>query len=160
MNNNLRVIIQNIQKELKNEPDAPIIGKMSDGNLKINDANNINLKEYIEFLKECDGARCGAIDFVSFDEIPDIQYRVTDIPGGNDVWICIGQILYEPLVINKTDGNVYLYYQGHEDEVQPKSFGSFDYFLMEYVFGKKYAEIIPDADQEEWYQFLKKLKLV
>jgi len=111
MNNDLKDIIDTIRKDLKHEPNAPIIGKMSDGNFKIHNDDNLNLKEYYDFLRECDGARCGSIDFVAFDGLPEIKYRVTDFPGGNNIWICIGQILYEPIAINKTNGNVYLFFQ-------------------------------------------------
>ncbi len=37
--------------------------------------------------------------------------------------------------------------------------GPLDTFLEDFVFGPRYAEIVPDADQEEWFQLLVKLGL-
>ena len=62
-------------------------------------------------------------------------------------------------VLNKTDTKVYRFYQGFEDDIEPDCFGDFDDFLLEYVFGDKYAKIIPKAYEDEWYRLLKKLNL-
>lgn len=160
MNDKLKWIIKTVKSELSKEPSAIIIGKLGDSskNEVLND--DLNLQPYYEFLRECNGARCGSIDLWSAEILLKNQYRVTEIPGGEDNWICIGQILYEPTVINKMDGKVYRFYQGHETDMPADCFGIFDEFLMRYVFGENYAEIIPDADEEEWYQFLKKINLL
>ena len=47
-----------------------------------------------------------------------------------------------------------------DNEIEGKCFGNLDTFLNDYVFGKKYAEIIPDAEEEEWYIFLNKIKFI
>ena len=160
MNDKLKGIIKLIKTELEKEPAAIIIGNLADGIQSKVFSDDLNIGEYYEFLRECNGARCGAIDLWSFEELLKNQYRVSEIPGGKDNWVCIGQILYEPTVINKADGNVYRFYQGHETNISADCFGNFDEFFMRYVFGDKYAKIIPDADEEEWYQFLKKIGLV
>lgn len=68
--------------------------------------------------------------------------------------------MYEPLVVKLDTEDIYLFYQGYENEIEVKCFGNLDTFLNDYVFGKKYAEIIPDAEEEEWYIFLDKLNLI
>lgn len=160
MNDKLKETIQLVKLELRRDPSSIIIGKLGDGIRDIIANDNPNIQEYYEFLGECNGARCGSIDFWSVEMFLKNQYRISEIPGGEDNWLCIGQILYEPVVISKVDGKVYRFYQGHETDIAADCFGSFDEFLMGYVFGCKYAEIIPDADEEEWYQFLKKINLV
>ncbi len=49
---------------------------------------------------------------------------------------------------------VYLFYQGEESETAPLCFGSLDDFLMQYALGKKYSEIIPETEDDDWYIFL------
>ena len=160
MNDKLKCIIQTIKLELSKEPLAIVIGKLGNGSRNEVLNGNLVIQPYYEFLRECNGARCGSIDLWSSEMLLKNQYRVTEIPGGEHNWICIGQILYEPTVINKMDGKVYRFYQGHETDMAADCFGIIDEFLMRYVFGNKYAEIIPDADDEEWYQFLKRINLV
>lgn len=160
MNGKLKWIIETVKLELRKEPSAIVIGKLGDRNKNEILNDNLKIQSYYEFLREYNGARFGSIDLWSSELLLKNQYRVTEIPGGEDNWTCIGQILYEPTVINKKDGKVYRFYQGHETDMQADCFGVFDEFLLRYVFGEKYAEIIPDAEEEEWYQFLKRINLV
>lgn len=159
MNSKLKQIIQTVKSELGKDPSSIIIGKICDGNK--NETLNCDPKVqlYYDFLKECDGASCGSIDFWNSEMVLNEQYKVTDMPGGRENWFCIGQILYEPIVLNKTDTKVYRFYQGFEDGIELDCFGDFDDFLLEYVFGDKYAKIIPEAYEDEWYRLLKKLNL-
>lgn len=157
MNNKLRTKIEKVYVELQQEPCAPIIGKLNEGIYSINKSIP---KVYSDFLKVCNGGRCGAIDLWSNELILNNQYRVTELVGGNENWFCIGQVLYEPLVVKLDTEDIYLFYQGCENEIEGKCFGIFDTFLNDYVFGKKYAEIIPDAEKEEWYIFLNKMNLI
>ena len=57
-------------------------------------------------------------------------------------------------------GLLYLYFQGHEDDKEPIYLGQFDDFLANYVFGAKYAEIVPNCDEDDWYTFLKENKYI
>ncbi len=158
MNNKLVEIIQTIKVELNENPNGLVIGKIRDGlTTELEICNNI--QSYYDFLKVCDGARCGSIDFFGSDILLKYQFMVETIPGGQDNWFYIGQILYEPVVINKIDSKVYRFYRDNEDDSSGECFGYLDEFLMDYVFGKKYSEIIPDAENDEWYQLLQKLKL-
>lgn len=64
------------------------------------------------------------------------------------------------MVLNKEDGRIYLYFQGNEKEIPAKCFTSFDNFLVNYVFGENYADIIPDVNNDEWYNFLRSQILI
>lgn len=158
MNDKLRGIIRLTKDELGKDPSSILFGQLEDGLLDKGEDNGSAIRPYYDFLRECNGARCGSIDLWSDELLSGIQFRVTDMPGGADKWLCIGQILYEPVVMNKADGMVYRFYQGAETEGPADCFGILDEFLIEYVFGTRYADIIPNADDEEWYQLIKKLK--
>lgn len=158
MNNKLRNIIEKIRNEFSKDPSLIMIGEMNDG-LKSETRKALCIKPYCDFLEVCNGARCGIIDLWSDEDIENNQYRVTDLIGGSDNWICIGQILYEPLVFNLKDEQVYLFFQGHEREIKESCFGEFDTFLLNYVFGKRYRELMPNTVNDEWYDFLKRLAL-
>lgn len=135
-----------------------LIGKI---NIQISKReNNLFPNAYFNFLQVCNGARCGSIDLWSAELIPKNQYRVTEMEGGKEKWLCIGQVLYEPLVMNLVDEGIYLFYQGFEKDIEAKYLGKLDDFLENYVFGAKYAELIPDVEDEEWYRFLKKIGIV
>jgi len=49
-----------------------------------------------------------------------------------------------------------------DEDVEKKkaSFKDIEYFLSNYVFGKRYKEIIPEGEKDEWYIFLEKFNLV
>ena len=157
MNDKLKTKIEKVYFELQKETCAPIIAKLNKGT---NKTNKSIPKSYCDFLNVCNGGRFGAIDLWSNELVSNNQYRVTDIVGGNENWFCIGQVLYEPLVVNLDTEDIYLFYQGCENDIEAKCFGNLDSFLSDYVFGKKYAEIIPDAEEEEWYIFLNKINLI
>ena len=157
MNDNLKIKIEKARLELQKETSAPIIGKLNEG---INSDNKLIPQFYRDFLSVCNGGRYGSIDLWSNELILDNQYMVTELDGGNENWFCIGQVLYEPLVVKLDTEDIYLFYQGYENEIEGRCFGNLDIFLDNYVFGKKYAEIIPDAEDEEWYMFLNKLNYI
>lgn len=157
MDDQLKSIIKKVKEKLAAEPESIIYGELNEGNTDIEVTNDC-FKQYFEFLKESDGARCGAVDLWAFDELFLHQFRVSDFSGGTEKWIEVGQVLYEPLVIEKDSGQVYCFYQGHPDKAA-QTLGDFNYFLLNYVFGRKYEELVPDAHLEDWYQFLKRIGL-
>ncbi|MCM0665512.1 hypothetical protein [Flavobacterium tyrosinilyticum] len=73
--------------------------------------------------------------------------------------ISIGQILYEPLILDTISGNVYIFSRDDDDEMPMTKRGDLEYFLINYVFGDKYQEIIPDYEGDEWMLFLKHNKI-
>ncbi|OKP86582.1 hypothetical protein [Paenibacillus sp. P32E] len=154
MDSRLKSIIDNVKNKLIDEPDSIIIGELNHGN-KFIKTDEVHLKDYFDFLSEVDGARCGAIDLWSYDELSQHQIRVSDYLDGK--WLEIGQVLYEPIVINENSGQVYCFKLGYPfQEAQP--LGDFNYFLINYVFGRKYEELVPDSHLDYWYQFLEKIR--
>ena len=101
MNKDLRNILSKVKKLIESKRDSTIYVKLGS---KI-DINNrcLNLTEYISFLRECNGGRFGIVDLWSYGELPNKQFRIGKY---KDSWLEIGQILYEPLLINKKVGKL------------------------------------------------------
>ena len=158
MNNELRNIISRVRQEIDTHPDGPTIGELNEGNSDAT-TNNIYLKEYIDFLKVCNGARCGPIDIISFEDIERSQHLILELPGFEN-WLYIGQILYDILVINKDDGNVWIYIETPPGFQKGNCLGRFYEFIKDYVFGKKFIDITPSGINSKWYQLLEKLQIV
>jgi hypothetical protein len=111
---------------------------------------NTGVEPWDRFLAEADGGRFGSIDLWSADELDQKQFYASEMPGGSGAWLVIGQILYEPLAVSRETNQVVLYARNCE----PKDLGEIDYLLAHTVFGDGYASVIPDAEQEEWWQLI------
>jgi len=115
--------------------------------------------QYIDFMKEVSGFSLGSIVLFDFCHIRDFQYLLDFIPDWKSKWLCIGKIMSEPIGINKEDGNVYWFSEiPYNDEGM--NLGEFIPFMEKYVFGHKYSEIIPWVDEDEWYQFMIRNRLI
>ncbi|MHC1748057.1 MAG: hypothetical protein AB9856_06665 [Cellulosilyticaceae bacterium] len=146
-----------IKMKLNEDEESIVFADLNEGTDDKIFSNEPNLVEYQDFIKFCNGARCGSIDLWGLEDIPKNQFYIGQY---TDIWICIGQILYEPIVINKKNGNVYLFDTSNSCVEYNKKFGSFNNFLNKFVLGNQYNEIIPDIKSDEWYIFLKKIEVV
>lgn len=148
----LETIITHYRNRLVALPDAILIGEIHKG------AENI-LPEVLQliapahcaFLKLCNGGSFGDIILWSTEELPDNQYRV---PAEQPSWYEIGQLLYEPLFLDKHTQHV-IFSADSYDGIE-KIDVDFDTFVKEYIFGSKYKEKIigyANAD-DDWSVFL------
>ena len=148
----LETIIAHYRNRLASLPDAIIIGEIPEG------AENIPQKVlqliapvHSTFLKLCNGGTFGDIILWSVEELLENQYRV---PSEQPSWYEIGQLLYEPLFLDKHTQHIIFptdVFEGIEGiEVD------FDTFTREYIFGSKYKEKIIGYDNEDddWSVFL------
>ena len=148
----LETIIAHYRNRLASLPDAILIGEIPEG------AESIppEVSQYIApvhsaFLKFCNGGSFGDIILWSVEELLENQYR---IPAEQPSWYEIGQLLYEPIFLDKHTQCVIFptdVYEGIEGiEVD------FDTFTREYIFGSKYKEKIIGYDNEDddWSVFL------
>ena len=148
----LETIITHYRNRLVALPDAILIGEIPKG------AENI-LPEVLQliapahcaFLKLCNGGSFGDIILWNTEELPDNQYRVPQ-----DQLSCyeIGQLLYEPLFLDKHTQHV-IFSADSYDGIE-KIDVDFDTFVKEYIFGSKYKEKIigyANAD-DDWSVFL------
>ena len=148
----LETIITHYKNRLASLPDAILIGEIPEGAESISP----EVLQYITpvhsaFLKLCNGGAFGDIILWSVEELLENQYSV---PSEQPSWYEIGQLLYEPLFLDKHSQCVIFptdVYEGIEGiEVD------FDTFVREYIFGNKYKEKIIDYDNEndDWSAFL------
>ena len=157
MNNSILRRIQLVRVALSSNPRGLLIGTLRGGIALSPEEYDEVLRPFIAFLQVCNGGSCGAIDFGSVDLLQD-QHFIGHLPGGESAWFHIGQVVYAPLVISRTDGEVYLFSRDPEPEVPQVSLGAFDDFLLDYVFGEKYRLIVTGAEKDDdWYFLLQDL---
>ncbi len=137
-------------------PDAILIGEIPEGAENISpEVLQLIAPAHCAFLKLCNGGSFGDIILWSVEELLDNQYRV---PSDQPSWCEIGQLLYEPLFLDKDTQHVLFpadSYEGIEGiDVD------FDTFVKEYIFGNKYKEKIIGYDNadDDWSGFLKESK--
>jgi len=153
LNDNLIKIINLARQKLKENSQSIMFGDLANGVELIHD--NFNCPIYCEFLKVCNGASCGDIDFWSTKYLMKNQFYLVNMRGGQDTWLCIGQVLYEPLMLNKQDEKVYLFRKDELDGAPIFCFESFNDLIENYVFGERYRDIVKNVENDEWYIFLK-----
>jgi hypothetical protein len=132
--------------KLIGDPDGYVVGNIA-GSI-----SNIDCPSghWLTFFELANGGRFGEIDLWGFEELNNNQYYCEDLPGGENEWLIIGQVLYEPLAISKTSGLVVLFVRCAE----PQTLGTTAQFMNDYVFGPRYAELIPDVETSKWWQLL------
>lgn len=158
MNEDIAKMMDCLKDALKEDPSTIVFGKLNDGITGIHEeADPLKLGKYYDFLKLTNGARCGDIDLWSYSEVEHNQYVLSDIEDDKESWLSIGQILYEPLIMNRFDGTVY---RLDEDGTTMNGYGELEFFLNEVVFGSEYCKVIPDSEQDDWFLFLKKTGII
>ena len=148
----LETIIAHYRSRLASLPDAILIGEIPEGAESIPPkVLQLIAPAHCSFLKLCNGGTFGDIILWSAEELLENQYH---IPAEQPSWYEIGQLLYEPLFLDKHTQDVIFpadVYEGIEGiEVD------FDTFIREYIFGSKYKEKIIGYDNEDddWSVFL------
>ena len=137
-------------------PDAILIGEILEGARSIpQEVLDWGSPAYSTFLRLCNGGSFGDIILWSVEELLDNQYRV---PSEQPSWCEIGQLLYEPLFLDKDTQHVLFPADSYEgiEEIDV----DFDTFVREYIFGHKYKEKIIGYDNadDDWSGFLKESK--
>lgn len=148
----LETIITHYRNRLASLPNAILIGEIPKGAESIPpEVLQLIAPVHSAFLKLCNGGSFGDIILWSVEELLENQYRV---PSEQPSWYEIGQLLYEPLFLDKHTQHIIFpadVYDGIEGiEVD------FNTFTREYIFGSKYKEKIIGYDNEDddWSAFL------
>jgi hypothetical protein len=84
------------------------------------------------------------------------QVFASVMPGGQHEWLVIGQMIYEPIGLNRTSGEVVCFAEGRE----PIALGSVETFATDYLLGKAYSTVIPNSQQDEWWKVLREAQVV
>ena len=148
----LETIITHYRNRLVALPDAILIGEIPEGAKNISpEVLQLIAPMHNDFLKLCNGGSFGDIILWSTEELPDNQYRV---PANQSSSYEIGQLLYEPLFLDKHTQHV-IFPADSYDGIE-KIDVDFDTFVKEYIFGSKYKEKIIGYDNEDddWSVFL------
>lgn len=148
----LETIITHYRNRLVALPDAILIGEIPEGAENIPpEVLQLIAPAHCAFLKLCNGGSFGDIILWSTEELLDNQYRV---PANQSSWYEIGQLLYEPLFLDKDTQHVILPADSYEgiEEIDV----DFNTFISEYIFGNKYKEKIIGYDNtnDDWSVFL------
>ena len=152
----LETIITHYRNHLAALPDAILIGEIPEGAKNISsEVLQLIAPAHCAFLKLCNGGSFGDIILWSVEELLDNQYRV---PSDQPSWCEIGQLLYEPLFLDKETQHV-LFPADSYDGIEGIDV-DFDTFVREYIFGNKYKEKIIGYDNadDDWSGFLKESK--
>lgn len=158
MNEAITKMLDCLKEGLKEDPSTIVFGKLNDGITGIHEEeDSLRLGKYYDLLKLTNGARCGDIDLWSYSELERNQYVLSDMQDDKASWLSIGQILYEPLIMNRFDGTVC---RLDEDGTAMYGLGELEFFLNDVVFGSGYCKVIPDSEQDDWYLFLKKKGII
>ena len=148
----LETIITHYRNRLVALPDAILIGEIPESAKNISpEVLQLIAPAHCAFLKLCNGGSFGDIILWSTEELLDNQYRV---PAEQLSWYEIGQLLYEPLFLDKHTQHVIFSDNSYEgiEEIDV----DFDTFVKEYIFGSKYKEKIIGYDNadDDWSVFL------
>ena len=157
MNEELNGVIMKVKERLSLEPSSVVIGKFNEG-IDLKNSPAIELNDYKEILEKFNGGRFGSIDLWSYSNLEQNQFRISEIEDQEEKWLEIGQILYEPLLLNKQSKSVYLF-DTNEEKLHFLDYDIF-LFLKNKIFGLDYSEVIPDYESDPWYNFLQKIDLV
>ena len=148
----LETIITHYRNRLATLPDAILIGEIPEGAENIPpEVLQLIAPAHCAFLNLCNGGSFGDIILWSTEELLDNQYRV---PVEQPSWYEIGQLLYEPLFLDKHTQQVIFPADSYEgiEEINI----DFDTFVKEYIFGNKYKEKVIgyDSEEDDWAVFL------
>ncbi len=158
MDKKIADLLQIIRGKLVNNPDSILFADMGKKNSDIQ-CMNPNISEYYKFLEICDGARFGCVDLWSYKELESAQYRKDNMLPEKEKWLEIGQIIYEPLVVNIENGSMICFSGHYGDENQIlHEFKDFNEFLEQYILGDMYKIIGGNCQDDLWYIFLQELK--
>lgn len=141
----MKALVLKFKNELEQKQDNIIFGKINGENLLIKEKGI-----YYDFLRIADGVRCGVIDLWSYKDILRNQYMIIN----KAKWLCIGQVNYIPLVLEKESNDVYIYDEVNEENKQWSFVGNFSDFIVDYLLGNKYAMFVSDYEDDLWYQFI------
>ena len=148
----LETIITHYRNRLATLPDAILIGEIPEGAENISpEVLQLIAPAHCSFLKLCNGGTFGDIILWSAEELLENQYH---IPAEQPSWYEIGQLLYEPLFLDKHTQQVIFPADSYEgiEEINI----DFDTFVKEYIFGNKYKEKVIgyDSEEDDWAVFL------
>jgi hypothetical protein len=100
------------------------------------------------------------IDLWSYDELSGNQFRVAHLGDEASKWLCVGQLLYDPLAINKETAKIHQFRQDPPPDTEGRDLGTAMEFVDRDVFGPGYPRLVPDPGADRWCILLRHLGLL
>jgi hypothetical protein len=134
-------------------PDGITIGDLPPG-LRCDSVLLDAVPAYRDCIHVTDGARMGVVDFYSFADLPNHQAAATVLPGGRECWLCVGHVLYDPLVLELASGSLYqMDSDGGADSL--RGVGPLDDFLLS-LLDRRYLQTT-GVSPDRWFALLQRL---
>lgn len=140
----LMFLIEKTKKIIANDVDDIVFCKINEC-IQSQNIDNIN-EEHQKILRIFNGGRFGIIDIWDIDFLNKNQYRTPD----NSALYEVGQILYEPIFINKINGKVVITI---DNELIFTNF-NFCEFVFYYIFGEGYFTLVENKYSDLWLNFI------
>lgn len=148
MNERLRLRLEAARERLRSDPEGPIAGDLPPGYHGSLEGFH---PAYADFLRVCDGGRFGEIDLWAGDELGGNQYLVSSIPGGASRWLVIGQVLYQPLALERSTSQLTLF---DTEGLEARALGDLDKFLEGLLSAQGYLAVTQAEEPDEWSRLL------
>jgi hypothetical protein len=152
MDSAAKEIVAKVRKALDAAPASIVAGELRNG---LPEAS-CGVAEWDLFLSNINGGRFGAFDIWSLEELDMNQVFASVMPGGQHDWLVIGQMIYEPIGLNRASGEVVCFPEGRE----PMGLGIVGMFATNYLLGKAYSTVIPNSEQDEWWNVLREAQVL
>ncbi|MCM3290086.1 hypothetical protein M3661_08085 [Paenibacillus sp. MER 180] len=157
MKNQLKEKIELMKGVLEEDPLYLVIGDIMEETEPVLTPTNDANQDYQDYLNEYSSLRCGSVILFGRKELQQFQFPVADMPGQFEEWVCIGKIDPDPLFISKKNGQICCLVGEPGMEMKITSYGAFNEFLENFVFGERYVEV---GGSDKWYDLLKSYKLI
>ncbi|MFN8856037.1 MAG: hypothetical protein ACK50P_10750 [Planctomycetaceae bacterium] len=140
--------IELIRALLRVDPSKIVAGKLREGCAKASSG----LPEWDQFLTISNGGNCGVFDLWSNEDLPRNQFYSSLMPGTQSDWLVIGQLMYEPIAVNRKTQQVVCF----PDNAVSHDLGPISHFVADFLFGRRYAEVVPNVEHDPWWHLLTK----
>jgi hypothetical protein len=115
---------------------------------------------YQAFLRLADGAECGPageMRLASVSELRSTQWMANDLPGGPDRWCVVGDVLQNPVCIDRATGQMWWFADlnivWHTDtdlRTFAKATDDFPTYLDHVILGAGYADLVATDRDDPW----------
>ena len=147
MDSKTQALIAKVSNTLDADPASIVAGELRTG---VSNPSS-GVAEWDSFLSDVNGGRFGSFDIWSVEELQMNQVFASAMPGGEDHWLVIGQMIYEPIGVNRKSGEIVCFPEGRE----VIELGDVRSFVADFLLGNSYAKVIPNSEQDEWWQVLR-----
>lgn len=104
-----------------------------------------------QVLALADGGRLGSVDLFSSANLARNQFVLADVLGGQETWLVIGQVLYQPLLLSRASHELSI----RTADGELRALGPATAAINHYLLGSGYLELDPTFAEDDWWEFLR-----